>query len=69
MPTRSSPGDHMSTFGGNPVSCAAGVATIDMLVEERLPERAARIGTMVMARLDAFAVESDLSGMCAGAGS
>ena len=25
------PGDHMSTFGGNPVSCAAGVATIDML--------------------------------------
>ena len=41
------PGDHMSTFGGNPVSCAAGVATIDMLVDERLPERAARVGTMV----------------------
>ena len=49
------PGDHMSTFGGNPVSCAAGVATIDMLVEERLPERAARIGEAVMRRLDAFA--------------
>ena len=40
------PGDHMSTFGGNPVSCAAGVATIDMLIEEHLPERAARVGAM-----------------------
>src|ERR1017187_6583435 len=62
------PGDHMSTFGGNPISCAAGVATIDMLVDERLPERAARIGATVMARLDAFAVESDLVGDVRGSG-
>ena len=62
------PGDHMSTFGGNPVSCAAGVATIDMLVEEQLPERAARLGSMVMSRLDAFAVESDLIGDVRGTG-
>ena len=63
-----SPGDHMSTFGGNPVSCAAGVATIDMIVEERLPERAARVGSMVMARLDAFAEECELVGDVRGSG-
>jgi 4-aminobutyrate aminotransferase / (S)-3-amino-2-methylpropionate transaminase / 5-aminovalerate transaminase len=62
------PGDHMSTFGGNPVSCAAGVATIDMLVDEHLPERAARLGSMVMQRLDAFAKESDLIGDVRGTG-
>jgi 4-aminobutyrate aminotransferase / (S)-3-amino-2-methylpropionate transaminase / 5-aminovalerate transaminase len=62
------PGDHMTTFGGNPVSCAAGIATIDMLVEEHLPERAARLGAMVMSRLDAFAEESDLIGDVRGAG-
>jgi 4-aminobutyrate aminotransferase-like enzyme len=62
------PGDHMTTFGGNPVSCAAGVATIDMLVDEHLPERAARLGSVVMSRLDAFAEESDLIGDVRGAG-
>jgi 4-aminobutyrate aminotransferase-like enzyme len=62
------PGDHMSTFGGNPVSCAAGVATIDMLIDEHLPERAARLGGMVKSRLDAFAVESDMVGEVRGTG-
>jgi 4-aminobutyrate aminotransferase / (S)-3-amino-2-methylpropionate transaminase / 5-aminovalerate transaminase len=62
------PGDHMTTFGGNPVSCAAGVATIDMIVEEHLPERAARLGAMVMSRLAAFAEESDLIGDVRGTG-
>jgi 4-aminobutyrate aminotransferase len=62
------PGDHMTTFGGNPVSCAAGVATIDMLVEEHLPERAARLGSMVMSRLEAFAEESELIGDVRGTG-
>src|ERR1700683_717731 len=62
------PGDPMSTRGGNPFSCAAGVATIDMLVDEHLPERAARLGSMVMQRLDAFAKESDLIGDVRGTG-
>jgi 4-aminobutyrate aminotransferase / (S)-3-amino-2-methylpropionate transaminase / 5-aminovalerate transaminase len=62
------PGDHMTTFGGNPVSCAAGVATIDMLIEEHLPERAARLGAMVLSRLNAFAEESDLIGDVRGTG-
>jgi putrescine aminotransferase len=33
---------HSSTFGGNPLACAAGVATIRVLLEERLPERISR---------------------------
>ncbi|MFN2376225.1 MAG: aspartate aminotransferase family protein [Candidatus Binatia bacterium] len=35
---------HVTTFGGHPVSCAAGLAALDVLVEEKLPERAARLG-------------------------
>lgn len=35
---------HVTTFGGHPVSCAAGLAALDVLEVERLPERAARVG-------------------------
>lgn len=37
-------GEHTSTFGGNPVVCAAASATIDVLLEERLVENAAKVG-------------------------
>ena len=39
-----SPGDHGCTFGGNPLSCAAALATLDVLEEERLVENAERTG-------------------------
>lgn len=42
---------HVTTFGGHPVSCAAGLAALDVLVHERLPERAAQLGTTWMAQL------------------
>jgi putrescine aminotransferase len=35
---------HTTTFGGNPLACAAALATINVLIEERLPERAAFVG-------------------------
>jgi putrescine aminotransferase len=35
---------HTTTFGGNPLACAAALATINVLIEEKLPERAAEIG-------------------------
>lgn len=38
------PGNHGSTFGGNPLACAAGLATVDTLLNERLMERAAELG-------------------------
>ncbi len=45
------PGTHGSTYGGNPLAAAVGVSALDVVVEERLPERAARLGAEVLARL------------------
>jgi acetylornithine/LysW-gamma-L-lysine aminotransferase len=45
------PGTHGSTFGGSPLVCAASLAALDALVEERLPERAAEMGEYLMAGL------------------
>jgi 4-aminobutyrate aminotransferase len=45
------PGRHGSTFGGNPVSCAAALATIEVLESEKLPQRAAELGKSILARL------------------
>ncbi len=45
------PGLHGSTFGGNPLSAAAGVAALDALVEEDLPRRAAEMGAYLMGEL------------------
>ncbi len=42
------PGAHGTTFGGNPVSCAAAIATIDVIRSERLLENAAVIGGHAM---------------------
>ncbi len=51
-------GAHGSTFGGNPVSCAAAVATVAVLESENLYERAVRIGARTMARLRAVSAPS-----------
>jgi 4-aminobutyrate aminotransferase len=45
------PGAHGGTFGGNAVACAAGVATFEVMREERLPENAARVGNFLMGQL------------------
>ncbi|MDQ4074422.1 MAG: aspartate aminotransferase family protein [Thermoproteota archaeon] len=37
-------GEHSSTFAGNPLACAAGSATIDSIVEDKLVENSAKIG-------------------------
>jgi len=44
-------GEHTSTFGGNPVVCAAGSATIDVLLSERLVDNAAKVGEYFKAGL------------------
>ncbi|HWW93836.1 MAG TPA: ornithine--oxo-acid transaminase [Vicinamibacteria bacterium] len=48
------PGIHGSTFGGNPLACAVATAALDVLVEERLPERAAQLGRHLAGRLSAL---------------
>jgi len=45
------PGAHASTFGGNPVSCAAALATIELL-EQELVDNAARLGAHMFARME-----------------
>ncbi len=44
-------GEHTTTFGGNPLVCAAACAAIDVLVEEKLAERAATLGAYFKEKL------------------
>ncbi|MFQ5770247.1 MAG: ornithine--oxo-acid transaminase [bacterium] len=46
-----SPGDHGSTFGGNPLGCAVALAALDVIIDEKLIENAATLGTAFLARL------------------
>jgi putrescine aminotransferase len=47
---------HSSTFGGNPLACRAALATLDVLVEERLPSRAEPLGARFRERLEEIRV-------------
>jgi ornithine--oxo-acid transaminase len=45
------PGDHGSTFGGNPLAAAVGIAALDVLVDEHLAARAQRLGEYLFGEL------------------
>ena len=45
------PGSHGGTYGGNAVACAAALATLDVIDDERLAERAERLGARMLASL------------------
>ena len=51
-------GTHHSTFGGNPLACAAGLAALELAVRERLPERAERLGLRAQERLRSLPTRS-----------
>jgi ornithine--oxo-acid transaminase len=48
------PGDHGSTFGGNPLACAVARAALDVIVDEDLPRRSAELGAYLLDRLRAI---------------
>ena len=48
------PGDHGSTFGGNPLGCAVAVAALDVVVNEKLPDRALNVGEYFRRELKAL---------------
>ncbi|HET9781266.1 MAG TPA: 4-aminobutyrate--2-oxoglutarate transaminase [Candidatus Dormibacteraeota bacterium] len=62
------PGGLGGTYGGNPIACAAGLAVMDVMRDERLSERAARIGSVVEERMRTWAAESELVGDVRGLG-
>ena len=45
------PGDHGSTFGGNPLAAAIGCTALDVLIEEQLDKRAEEMGNYLMEKL------------------
>jgi acetylornithine/N-succinyldiaminopimelate aminotransferase len=53
------PGSHGSTFGGNPVACAAALAVIDALEQDGVLENAAEVGAYILERLRKFAKSCD----------
>jgi ornithine--oxo-acid transaminase len=62
------PGNHGSTFGGNPIAAAVAIAALDVVREEDLAENAYRLGMLFRAELSAFAKENDLVASVRGKG-
>jgi len=61
-------GSHASTFGGNPVACAAGLATIEAIREERLMENATKQGAHLLNRLKELQTKYQIIGDVRGKG-
>ena len=62
------PGSHASTFGGNPLSCVAAGAVIDVIKEEKLLENATKQGAYIMKRLAELKEKSEIVGDVRGKG-
>ncbi len=54
------PGQHGSTFGGNPIACAVAVAALDVVAEEKLSERAESLGKLFRAEIEKLIEKTDL---------
>jgi ornithine--oxo-acid transaminase len=62
------PGNHGSTFGGNPLACAVAVAALEVVREERLAERADRLGKIFREKMDQTIRETNLVKLVRGKG-
>ncbi|MBD8083743.1 ornithine--oxo-acid transaminase [Chryseobacterium caseinilyticum] len=54
------PGQHGSTFGGNPIACAVAIAALDVVAEENLSERAEELGKLFRSEIEKVIEKSDL---------
>jgi 4-aminobutyrate aminotransferase len=61
-------GTHGGTYGGNALACAAAVATLDVIIEERLVENAAAMGAVLKGELSELQQNNPLIGDVRGAG-
>ena len=62
------PGNHGSTFGGNPIAAAVAIAALEVVQEESLAENAYQLGKIFRAKLAAFAETNDLLKLVRGKG-
>ena len=62
------PGEHGSTYGGNPLACAVAMESLQVLVDEKLAENAERMGELFRARMTALMTKSSLVTLVRGRG-
>lgn len=62
------PGNHGSTFGGNPIGCAVAIEALNVVVDEKLMNNARRLGSIFRNRMSNLAEKSDLVKLVRGRG-
>ncbi len=62
------PGEHGSTFGGNPIAAAVAIAALDVVKEEKLAEQAFILGEIFRAKMNELVAKSDLVQLVRGKG-